>query len=372
MQIMGQSHRNTITGKYVTLDGLRGVAAILVVGRHAGPLGYTTPESFLAVDLFFCLSGFVIAAVYDGRLAGGGFVGRFALARMIRIYPLYLLGLLLGIVASATGGFPIGQSAVLAGLLMIPLNPWMAGSVGSFNTPVWTLPLELFANMAYALAHRFLALPVLLVVVAVSGLGLIWSARVYGQVDLGWALDQWPVGLSRLFFSFTAGVLLARVARGRRARRPLMAWICVALAEALLIYHPAESFRLTYDLAAILVGFPLVVLIGSQSEPSPGAGAVFEFGGQTSYAVYVLHAPLAALVLYASARLGLPWTPGLPGILAFMLALVAVAWLANRFADLPVRGWLAGHLLTRRSRAMPAPPCDASGAGPVRDRVQPA
>ena len=80
---------------FLTLDGLRGVGAFLVVMRHVpalfGPI--RVPESFLAVDLFYLVSGFVVAHAYGARLKAGGFLWDFFKTRVIRLYPLYALGL---------------------------------------------------------------------------------------------------------------------------------------------------------------------------------------------------------------------------------------------------------------------------------------
>ena len=77
---------------YATLDGIRGIAAALVAMRHAGALfpGWDFPNSGLAVDLFFVISGFVVASAYDRRLADGLTLGAFMRIRLIRLYPLYL------------------------------------------------------------------------------------------------------------------------------------------------------------------------------------------------------------------------------------------------------------------------------------------
>ena len=135
-----------------TLDGLRGVAALLVVSRHAGPLGagVSFPESFLAVDLFFLLSGFVIAYAYDGRLARPGFAGQFLGIRLIRLYPLYLLGIAvgacyrLGSVLGHTEGLTAGRlgAAVLAGVLLWPSTPFTSASSSDLDGPTWTLLLR--------------------------------------------------------------------------------------------------------------------------------------------------------------------------------------------------------------------------------------
>src|ERR1700730_15446312 len=83
-----------------TLDGIRGVGAVLVMMRHVpylfGPI--RVPESFLAVDLFYLVSGFVVAHAYGARLKAGGFFKDFIKTRLIRLYPLYLLGLAVGVI----------------------------------------------------------------------------------------------------------------------------------------------------------------------------------------------------------------------------------------------------------------------------------
>src|SRR5205085_12699808 len=91
-----------------TLDGLRGIAALAIVLRHCdGFFGADVlPGSYLAVDLFFVLSGFVIAFAYEDRLASGLSAWRFAWVRVVRLYPLYVLGIALGgLVAIGDGGW---------------------------------------------------------------------------------------------------------------------------------------------------------------------------------------------------------------------------------------------------------------------------
>src|ERR1017187_8440436 len=87
---------------YRTLDGLRGVGAFMVVMRHVpgffGPI--RVPESFLAVDLFYLVSGFVVAHAYGERLNAGGFLKAFMKTRLIRLYPLYFIGMAIGLVAA--------------------------------------------------------------------------------------------------------------------------------------------------------------------------------------------------------------------------------------------------------------------------------
>src|SRR5580698_8903196 len=84
---------------FQTIEGMRGAGALLIVMRHAPMMfgGFRVPESFLAVDLFYLVSGFVIAHAYGERLAAGEPLGRFMMTRVIRLYPLYLVGLGVGL-----------------------------------------------------------------------------------------------------------------------------------------------------------------------------------------------------------------------------------------------------------------------------------
>src|ERR1041385_8149717 len=85
--------------RFEALDLLRGLAALAVVAFHVPHIPGTlslAPRGYLAVDLFFALSGFVLAYAYGAELARGGNIRRFMVQRLIRLYPLYLIALLAG------------------------------------------------------------------------------------------------------------------------------------------------------------------------------------------------------------------------------------------------------------------------------------
>jgi peptidoglycan/LPS O-acetylase OafA/YrhL len=88
-----------IKSRFGTLDGLRGVAVMVVVLYHAGIIfgAWISRFGYLAVDLFFALSGFVLSHAYDNRFVGGMRVAEFLYLRVVRLYPLYFLGLVLGL-----------------------------------------------------------------------------------------------------------------------------------------------------------------------------------------------------------------------------------------------------------------------------------
>jgi peptidoglycan/LPS O-acetylase OafA/YrhL len=351
---------------FTTLDGLRGVAAVLVVPRHVGEIagGVSFPESFLAVDLFFLLSGFVIAYAYDERLARGDNILRFLGIRLIRLYPLYLLGIMTGLlyrVGSAYAGTPgwtaarIGE-ALLLGVLMIPKSPYTSVGSSALDGPTWTLLPELVANLVYAAFHRLLNRMALVVIVALGAAGMVWSRLMFGTLDAGWDPDHWPVAAARLTFSFFGGALVFRLLGDRRRLRPWTAWTCLAIAAVALAATPPEPLQAAYELVLVLALFPTVLCVACLSEPGPRAAALFRFLGLISYAVYVLHEPAGALVgraLQRGARLNLedPWTANI-ALVGFLALLVAGTWLVDRYYDTPVRRWL-GRRWSRLGRTEP-------------------
>jgi peptidoglycan/LPS O-acetylase OafA/YrhL len=327
---------------FVTLDGLRGMAAILVVGRHVGLLGHRLGPTYLAVDLFFFLSGFVIALAYDGRLQQGGFFRQFLAIRFIRLYPLYLLGLALGLLAYVVKYAEFPTVTLANSVLMIPSNPITPAGEPSLNIPVWTLPLELAVNIFYALFFRKLNVGVLTALVAIGAAGIVWCAYHYGTLDLGWSWHEFPVAFSRLTFSFFGGVLLFRCAPLRHRFNTLLAVALVGVTACLLAVPLPAKLLAFYDPLMILIVLPLVVIVASRVEPSGPMAKALSLAGLTSYAVYVLHYPIGQLTMLVIDRFDhdLERFHQIDSIL-FMPALLGVAWLADRHYDRPVRAWLS-------------------------------
>jgi peptidoglycan/LPS O-acetylase OafA/YrhL len=164
---------------FVTLDGLRGVAAFAVLVRHT--LTYNLLfESYLAVDFFFVLSGFVLEHAYGKRLRGEMSPAAFMKVRLIRLYPLYALALALSTVPTLTQylhgnppapGVAIDYAAAIL-FLPTPASPSLFPLVG----PSWSLFFELVANGAFAIFWRRLGNRVLMAVVFGSALVLIAAA----------------------------------------------------------------------------------------------------------------------------------------------------------------------------------------------------
>ena len=319
-----------------TLDGLRGVAAFAVVLMHVSVLA---PHAYLAVDLFFVLSGCVLEHAYGARLATGWSPLAFLWRRVRRLYPLYALGLAIGVLAVSAalvlgrgaGWNPWSLAAAAAGgVVMAPL--WGPGETPLYplNFPAWTLGAELLANAAYALLYRWLSTPLLLILTVTGALATGWLAWGHGSLNAG---ATWPgigLGMARVAFAFPAGVLLRRLTRG--AALPPVAGLLALLAACLILYAaPGAAQARAYDLLAALIAWPVLISIGAASELKGWPRAIAVELGAASYGVYVTAVPLFILVHAVLRARGLradilPW----PAALVFCAALFGAALVTRR------------------------------------------
>jgi len=342
---------------FATLDAIRGVAAILVMMRHV-PYFTGFQESYLAVDVFFLLSGVVIANAYEQRLLQGLSIRRFTLMRVVRIYPLYLLGcalMLLALYRDGTPGLPDWQPwltiVVLAGLLL----PNLAGDPPfPLNHPAWSLFFEMAANLFYAAIVRWLSTRRLLVLIGASALGLGFTLLKSGQtnLDLGWSCATLRYGVARVGYSFFAGILLYRcfVSYGGRAvdflsnRKQIaqsLSWLIVALIAAILTAGPAPAWQPWFDFLAVTAVFPPLIYL-ALCLPAHGYGApLARWLGAVSYPIYALHVPLYNLLAPAlESRIDSdsPWLAGI-----FAACLIPLCMFLNRYFDQPVRRQLMAY-----------------------------
>src|SRR6476659_5303120 len=135
--------------RYETLDGLRGVGALWVMFLHFAPsFGVPSPShGYLAVDLFFCLSGFVLSKSYAERLKEGMSFAEWMAVRLIRLYPLYSISIVAGALATMIDGMVGSQLhgsdrliAIATGLLMVPSPTWgVMPELFPLNFVAWSL-----------------------------------------------------------------------------------------------------------------------------------------------------------------------------------------------------------------------------------------
>jgi peptidoglycan/LPS O-acetylase OafA/YrhL len=349
---------------FYTIDGLRGLAALLVVLRHIVPLHanhLNAPSSYLAVELFFLFSGFVIAHAYDRRFADGLGFWAFVKVRLIRLYPLYFLGMAIAVLtipmARLLGErtWPLLPSILIPELLILPnlFVRFAGGNLYPFNNPSWTLFFELTANFAYALVVKHLSHRVLAAVVLVSAVGLAVTAFTFHSLDVGFGQKDFFGGFGRVFFSFFAGAGIYRIQAARPCPIRISPWILLLAAFGLLIAPvPKGLDRELYDAGCALLVFPAFAYLATSVEPGPRGQALFSLGGAASYALYLIHAPLGGVLNALFAAYGRPKGSAALG-LAFLAGASVIAWLAERYYDRPVRRWLTGLVAPRPAAREP-------------------
>jgi peptidoglycan/LPS O-acetylase OafA/YrhL len=348
---------------FATLDGMRGVAAICIVVLHAhrfylDPL----PAAQMAVDLFFVLSGFVLAHSYGHRFRQGMTPLTFMALRFARLYPLYLLGILLGVIEgvlatryhlSGTGWTPhVLLTALPFNLLMLP-NP-LSGASGvlfPFNGIMWSIFLELLVNAVWAIAWRALESTRILVGTIVAAAGAFTAIALWTDTTaLGLTWGTFPGGLARVLFSFLAGVLIHRF-HDRVHIVGLPPLILIAVLPVLAAFPLGTSAQL---LCALVV-FPALVLLGSRTEPVGRRRAFCLALGVASYGVYTVHKRLYDLscgfLLYGLGINAMDHV-SLVGV-TFLLVLIAGSIAFATKVESPARRALT-RLLVRRTQPKPA------------------
>ena len=309
---------------YEILDGLRGVAAAMVVAFHlleahsgGNHLNQIINHGYLAVDFFFMLSGFVIGYAYDDRwnkMSTGTFFKR----RLIRLQPMVVMGSIVGAALfwfqeapcyPAMEGVSVGTVllVMLLGCTLLPLplkwdiRGWM--EMHPLNGPAWSLYYEYIGNILYALFIRKFSKTALTVLVAIAACFTVHRCLTAPAGDIvgGWALnwEQQYVGLIRLMYPFFGGLLLSRLGAGGR-------------------------------------------ITGKRS------AAVCKFLGDISYPVYITHYPLVYIYTAWAFNRQATLAEGLPYMLLTFMGAFALAYACLKCYDLPVRKWLTERFLKKK------------------------
>ncbi len=330
--------------RYVVLDGLRGIAAVVVVLCHIEPLlQFYPPNANLAVDFFFCLSGVVLAHAYGARLKSDLSPTRFVRLRIIRLYPLYALGSAIGLAAwsagaMATENLPALQVLPLGLPLAIVMVPTWAGLINfPLNGPAWSLCLEMAASVGYSIVQPFGRTRTLLSVAIAAAIGLALFVRKFGSADLGWQ-TQWSAlgGVARVGYSFTVGLLIYAVHHRRRVSLP-GSWAAGALLVTILL-APRGTHLGYYQGLCIFFVLPVLVYTAASIRPGGRSAGIFRFLGEMSYPLYAIHWPLYQFTYHGLGRMGIDLSRYAP--LSGLLFVAVSVWMAGavyKSFDIPVR-----------------------------------
>ena len=360
---------------YPILDGLRGVAAVMVVSFHifeahaTSHLDQIINHGYLAVDFFFLLSGFVVGYAYDDRWQQMT-ISSFFKRRLVRLQPMVVMGSIAGALCfyfQASGLWPaINQTpfskmllVMLIGCTLIPVPTSMDirgwNEMHPLDGPAWSLFFEYIANILYALFVRRFSQKALALLVLVAAAALVHMAvtSVSGDVVGGWSIDpaQLHVGFARLMYPFFAGLLLSRMGKLLHTKYAFL-YCSLLIIAVLSIPRIGGSDHLwvngLYDSLSIIFIFPLVVMLGAGGTLNGNAATrLCKFLGDISYPIYITHYPL--IYIYT----GWVYDNKPPAQKAFafgllvLLGSVALAYACLKLYDEPVRKWLTRKFLSK-------------------------
>lgn len=343
------------TAHFLGLDGLRGVAALVVAYLHADftfGIGYLPGTASLAVDFFFMLSGFVLAHAYDKRLQLGMTWPGFMRVRLIRLSPMLFFGSVLGTIVFLAAQHqnrvydgPTSVWMIVGSFLILPVG-WPIGDKTAYplNIAYWSLFFELVASAVYA--TRWGRCSLRTVCVAVLGFALATGVMTFVSrpyISNGVKSPDFLWGFVRVTYPFSAGVLLYRL---RYLWGHIVHWRVIAvscwwlmatlLAGALLL--PIDSAWC--DLALSFGVFPLLIMGAASLRLSAATTSACLILGRLSYPLYILHWPVYRLLHGAAQTLHLdiaPWVQALAGA----AAAIVLAQVTLTVWDEPVRRWLS-------------------------------
>lgn len=354
----------TTQERFAVLDGLRGVAAVCVVGVHLrGDLIEWLPSGHLAVDFFFLLSGFVLCHAYEERLQNRLGLVRFMTIRVVRLWPLYVFGTLAGFAAAAyqvwTGAlgdsFAVLTRALAFNLLYLPALPdheYLAFAPYPFNFQSWSLFFELVANLAFAIVLTRFKRTGVVTGAIVFAILLIVSVIRHGHANVGFSYDNFFDGIYRAGFTFFTGAILYWAFRHFKPAFKTPTWLVAIALVAIFTVRANDFMRPFYDLACIGALFPALVFFGATTQPGERVRRLCEISGDISYPLYALHIGvfnfLFAPVL--SKFFGLEGY-ALPALwqITVIVALVGIAFIVGRYFDPPARAALKSLLLPARA-----------------------
>ena len=361
---------DTLTTKphYAILDGLRGVASVMVVAFHifeahaADRFHQVINHGYLAVDFFFLLSGFVIGYAYDDRW-GKMSLKTFFKIRLIRLQPMVVMGMVIGAACFYFQDSVLWPTihqvqvwkmliTMLIGFTLIPMLPSMDirgwQEMHPLDGPGWSLFFEYIANILYGLFVKNFSKTALAILVILSGCALIHLTTFgpAGDVIGGWSIDatQLRIGFTRVMYPFFAGLLLCRMAKLTYFNDAFL-WCSFLLVLVLSLPRIGGSEHLwmngLYESFIIILIFPLIVFIGASGKITGKIpSGICKFLGDISYPIYITHYPLIYIYTgwVSSHKPG--FQQAFPFAMLTFASSILIAYLCLKFYDEPIRRWL--------------------------------
>ncbi len=342
------------------LDGLRGIAAVSVVIFHFMEIAVPDYEksfiahSYLAVDFFFCLSGFVIAYAYDNRLEKIG-IGSFLKLRLIRLHPLVIIGAIIGLLAFIFDPFSnLHQQYAdklwpmfIASCFMIPYPIVRERFFNLFhlNPPTWSLFWEYVVNIVYAIVLIRLPKKILWVLAVVAAGALCYEAHRTTNLSGGWGGDNILGGFIRVSYSFLAGIL---VYRSRWIIQSKLGFLSVGLLTfAVFVFPFIKAYNWIIDPAIVIFYLPFLVALGAGATLRPAFAKLCRFSGEISYPLYMVHYPFIWIFMSYVEKFKPTIGQMTPIIIIGTVSMILLAYVVMIGIDIPVRKWLKNRMKQR-------------------------
>jgi peptidoglycan/LPS O-acetylase OafA/YrhL len=338
---------------FVFLDGLRGIAAFSVGVLHASIVfktSYRPSHVYLAVDFFFCLSGFVIAYAYDDRLKFGMSFKNFCKHRLIRLYPMILAGVLIGFVAAVIWQSFQGTAQLYTDIMLllftislIPISILFHHQAFPLDSPLWSIFFELVANIAYGTQQRNtrLSASVMFAAIIFSGMMLVGVTWYFKTVEsIGFSNPETFVcGFVRVFYPFFAGVVIFRFALFDHWIR-IPSLLIATILLAIMFLPVGTNITWLYDDGAVLFVTPTIITLGARATDVIDLSKFWKVLGKLSFPFYVVHFPILRIVYVICAGIGVEQSSPYLSSLFGLSAALMVAYALVQLYDEPVRRWL--------------------------------
>ncbi len=368
---------------YAILDGLRGVAALMVVIYHifegyafaGGGIIESLNHGYLAVDFFFILSGFVVGYAYDDRLGKSMKTKDFLKRRLIRLHPMVIMGAVLGAATFCIQGstqwdgteisISLVMLSMLCAMLFILAIPGGCyeirgnGEMFPLNGPSWSLFFEYIGNTLYALFVRRLSTKLLTAIVVSLGIGYtafaVFDASGYGNMGVGWTLDSinFLGGMLRMLFPFSMGLLLSRNFKPFKVKGSFWLASSILIIIFAIPYIPSDGnicYNGILEAVCVTLIFPILVRLGaSGSTADHKSTAICNFLGRISYPLYMIHYPImylfyAWLIENKAPAFAETWQAAL----GVYVTCIILALLCMKLYDEPIRRYLAKKFLSTK------------------------
>ncbi|PSJ40817.1 acyltransferase family protein [Allosphingosinicella deserti] len=338
MSIVEKRHSDHL----LTLDALRGIAALAVVLTHIGAIA-NRPQvgayGYLAVDLFFIMSGFVIGRAYEPRILAGMSWRAFMTLRIVRLYPVLALGCLAAVLAAPSPTWP-----AFAQFLLIP--DFSTPALFPLNEVLWSLFFEIVINGAHAACARKLTTSKLVIAVALAGLAFLAATWIHSGPGVGWGRDSFFGGFARVAWGYGIGLLIYRLTSSNTLVLPAWPAAFPVFVLGIFLLAPNSGFGALRVLFAVFLLFPVMAALSTNAVVPKSLAGLAAWLGAVSYPLYAVHYPIL--------KLAASWQPGSLGWGGTIVVILLVSTVIEYGIDAPLRRRLRRRRPARNGAAAPA------------------